>query len=347
MFLAKGAGSSKVIDERHVSPVGQIGYDGQFFYYIALDPAGAPAYLDEPASYRYGRVLYPLAARAVALGRPNLVPWTLLLINLAALVGGTLALALLLQRRGASPFFAFLFGFAPGLYEAVSRDLSEPLAYSLVLGALAVWWWGEQPRPWVAGIVFGLAGITRETTLIFPIVLAAAAFLGLCDGIEHRRGRDVRSAIVLVVLSLSPYIALRIGLLAWLGRDGSPEAARFPWLPFGGLFSHWPLNRMLLEQVWSVAIPSLVAVILVAVFTRRIGPSLLALIGNVAVLVVFLPTPSYDSIVASSRIALGVTCAFMACLPVIPAAQRAQVAFAVAVLAMAPWFALLPTSLGR
>ena len=132
-----------------------------------------------------------------------------------------------------------------------------------------------------------------------------------------RMGKGVKDRCV----SLSPYIALRIGLLAWLGRDGSPEAARFPWLPFGGLFSHWPLNRMLLEQVWSVAIPSLVAVILVAVFTRRIGPSLLALIGNVAVLVVFLPTPSYDSIVASSRIALGVTCAFMACLPVIPEAQ--------------------------
>jgi len=346
-FLSQGAGSSKVIDEHHVAPVGQSGYDGQFFYYIALDPARAPAYLDDPASYRYGRALYPFVARAAALGRASLVPWTLLLVNLVALVGGTLALALLLQRRGASPFFALLFGFAPGLYEAVNRDLSEPLAYSLVLAALAVWWWDDEARPWLAGIVFGLAGITRETTLIFPIVLAAAAFIGLSDGVERRRGRDRRSAIVLVVMSLFPYVALRIGLLAWLGRDGSPDAARFPWVPFGGLFSHWPLNRILLEQVWSVVIPSLVAVILVALFTRRLGPSLLALICNVLVLVVFLPTPSYESIVASSRITLGVTCAFLACLPVIPAQQRAQVALAVALLAMAPWFDLMPTSLGR
>lgn len=347
MFKAQGAGSSKVIDSSDVSPVGQFGYDGQFFYYIALDPRGAPAYLDKPASYRYGRVLYPFAARAAALGRPSLVPWTLLLINLAALVGGTLALALLLQRRGASPFFALLFGFAPGLYEAVSRDLSEPLAYSLVLVALAVWWWDEKPRPWVAGIVFGLAGITRETTLVFPLVLAAAALFGLRDGIERRYGRDLRSAIVLAALSVAPFVALRIALLGWLGRDGSPEAASFPWLPFGGLFSHWPLNRILVEQVWSVVIPSLVAVVLVAVFTRRVGPSLLALICNVAVLVVFLPPASYDSIVASSRITLGVTCAFLACLPVVPAAHRAQVALGVAVLAMAPWFDLIPTSLGR
>jgi hypothetical protein len=347
MFLEQGAGASKVIDEHHVSPAGRSGYDGQFFYYIALDPRRAPGYLDKPASYRYGRVLYPLAARGAALGRASLVPWTLLLINLAALVAGTLALALMLQRRGASPFFALLFGFAPGLYEAVNRDLSEPLAYSLVLAALAVWWWDEEPRPWVAGIVFGLAGITRETTLIFPLVLAAAALFGLRDGIERRYGRDLRSAIVLVVLALAPYAALRIALLSWLGNDGSPEAARFPRVPFGGLLSQWPLNRLLLEQVWSVVIPSFVAVILVAFFTRRVGPSLLALICNVAALVVFLPAPSYDSLVASSRVALGVTCAFLACLPLVPAAQRAQVALGVAVLAMAPWFDLLPTSLGR
>jgi hypothetical protein len=88
-------------------------------------------------------------------------------------------------------------------------------------------------------------------------------------------------------------------------------------------------------------------VILVAVFTRRLGPSLLALICNVAVLVVFLPSPSYEAIVASSRITLGVTCAFLACLPIVPAKERAQVALGVAVLAMAPWFDLLPTSLGR
>jgi hypothetical protein len=347
MFLAQGAGSSEVIDRDHVQPVGEFGYDGQFFYYMALDPGAAPAYLDKPASYRYARALYPFAARATAVGRPSLVPWTLLLINLVAVVGGTLALALMLQRRGASPYFALLFGFAPGLYEAVSRDLSEPLAYSLVLVALAVWWWDDKPRPWSAAILFGLAGITRETTLIFPLALAAAALFGLRDGIEPRRGRDLRSAIVLSVVALAPFVALRVGLLWWLGNDGSPQAARFPRLPFGGLFDHWPLNRILLEQVWSVVIPSLVAVILVAVFTRRLGPSLLALVCNVAVLVVFLPAPSYDSVVASSRIALGITCAFLACLPVIPAAHRAQVALGVAVLAMAPWFDLLPTSLGR
>src|SRR5579871_4588194 len=52
------------------------GYDGQFDYYIALDPANAPLHLDVPA-YRYQRVLYPMLARVVVLGQASLIPYAL------------------------------------------------------------------------------------------------------------------------------------------------------------------------------------------------------------------------------------------------------------------------------
>ena len=346
-FLDQGKGSSATIDRRHIPATGSIGYDGQFFYFTALDPRRAPAYMDEP-TYRYGRVLYPFVVRAAALGQPAAVPWALLLVNLAAVAGGTLALALLLRRRGASPVYAALWGFAPGLYVAVSHDLSEPLAYALVLAGLAAWWWDDRPRPWLAGIIFGLAGLTRETALLFPIALAVAAFAGLSDGSGRRRARDGRSAAIVAVTSLLPYVALKLFLATWLGSAGSaPEAVRFAVLPFGGFLAHWPFDRMLLEQLWGVVLPALLSVVLVGWFTRRLGPTFLALLLNVAVLVVLLPTPSYDALIASSRITLGVTCAFLACLPLIPAAQRAQVALGVAVLAMSPWFDLFPKAFGR
>src|SRR5690349_2063764 len=69
---------SATISHLQASPTGGTGYDGQFYLYIALDPLHARGYLDVPA-YRYARPLYPLAARALALGRKGAVPWTLLL----------------------------------------------------------------------------------------------------------------------------------------------------------------------------------------------------------------------------------------------------------------------------
>lgn len=59
------------------------GYDGQFYYYLAVDPANARFYMDSPG-YRYLRPVYPAAARALALGFREAIPWTLLLVNLVA-----------------------------------------------------------------------------------------------------------------------------------------------------------------------------------------------------------------------------------------------------------------------
>jgi len=347
-FHDQGKGASETIDRHHVA-VGQVtGYDGQFFYYTALDPRHSPSYIDEPG-YLYSRVVYPFLARLISFGRPAAVPLALLIINLAAVAGGTYALALLLRLRGASPVFAALYGLAPGLYIAVKHDLSEPLAYALVLAALVAWWWDDdRQRPWLVGAIFALAVLTRESTYLFPLALAVAALLGLQDGLERRRDRDVRSALIVGGVALLPYLVLRLLLLAWLGSSGSsPEAERFALVPLGGLLSHWPLNSGLLEQLWGVVLPSLVALGLVVWFTRRLGPTLIALVLNVAVLVVFLPTPSYDSLTGSARIALGVVCAFLACLPLIPSTARAEVALVVAVLGMAPWFALFPEAFGR
>ena len=113
------------------------------------------------------------------------------------------------------------------------------------------------------------------------------------------------------------------------------------------MLSHWPLDRLLLEQLWSVVLTALLSLALVAWFTRRVGPTLLALVLNVVFLIVLLPSPSYDALIGSARIALGVTCAFLACLPLIPVGQRAQVALVVAVFGMSPWFALFPDAFGR
>jgi len=69
-------------------PAGSEGYDGQFAYFIAVDPLGAAPLIDVPA-YRYQRIVYPLLARLLALGRREWIPWMLPLVNLIALAAGT------------------------------------------------------------------------------------------------------------------------------------------------------------------------------------------------------------------------------------------------------------------
>lgn len=91
------------------TPNGSLGYDGQFAYRIACDPLGGWRYLDVPA-YHYQRILYPLLARALSLGSTSLLPWVLMLINLAALPGGTALTEAILVENGASRWYALTYG---------------------------------------------------------------------------------------------------------------------------------------------------------------------------------------------------------------------------------------------
>ena len=74
------------------------GYDGQFFFYLAQDPllSGKAASRDQVSSdhidnvaYRYQRILLPLAGWVTSWGNPDVLQWTLPLVNLAAVLAAT------------------------------------------------------------------------------------------------------------------------------------------------------------------------------------------------------------------------------------------------------------------
>ena len=306
-FQGAAPGESAQIDALSGDTVEGIGYDGQFFLFIALDPVHAEPYMDEPP-YRYSRILYPLAARAAGFGQADLIPLALLLVNLLAVGAGTLALAVILRDRGLSPWYAALFGFYPGLFVAVSHDLAEPLAYALAaLGLVAV----ERSRIPLAAALFALAGLARETTLLIPLALAAWPALG------RRRFPDT----ALLAATIVPYLLLRAGLWAWLGSPGDAEAQKLELVPFGGLIAQWPWNALTLEQIYAVVTPALLALAITVV--ARVPRAALALVAvNVLVLVVLLPEPSYVDYDASGRITTGVVLAFLLCLPAVVAAGR-------------------------
>ena len=167
------------------------GYDGQFFYRLALDPftSQQTAFgiaLDLPAR-RQQRILYPLAAWCISGGDPVRVAWALIGLNVAGMgILGWLG-ALWARECGRHALYGLAFPAYPGFVLTLGRDLSEILAACLALaGLLAL----RRQRGLAAGVWLALAVLARESALL--IVLAVAAvWLWEQVGRSRGAGRDL------------------------------------------------------------------------------------------------------------------------------------------------------------
>ena len=313
-------------------PDGTQGYDGQFAYFIARDPSGGCQPCDVPA-YRYQRILYPLLAWVLAFGRPEAVPWTLIVVNVAALVAGTYFTERLLAARGVSRWYALAYGLYGGLVAGLRLDLTEPLAYGLVQGALWAWdrWEvgisdrgsgirdqgsgskrraGFRQRAFlVCCLLLVLAAFAKETTLI----VAAGLFLYL---VLERRWREV------TVLSLAvgvPFAVWQGALWLWLGSPGvgagGAMATPFEWLPFAGLIRvatvSWPVFWLLLAIEGPMFVgPAVWALVASArdLLRGRRHPWTAILMAQ-AVVLPFLPFSTWREPLAMARLGAGLVAA--------------------------------------
>jgi hypothetical protein len=145
---------------------GSAGYDGQFYYRLALDPfleqVSLGPRLDRPA-YRHQRILYPLLARAAALGRWEHIPVAMMLVNLVSLAAlGGLG-AYLAMSLGRSANWGFVFALYPGFGFSVLHDLPEPVAAVFLLGGIVAL---RARRYGAASVFYSLGVLTRETVLV-------------------------------------------------------------------------------------------------------------------------------------------------------------------------------------
>lgn len=332
------------IDPRYHYYPNDIGYDGQYFYYLALDPRNAHDYMDFP-SYRYTRILYPMAARLLALGQPALIPYTLLLLNWLAIGAGTVLVASWLRRRNLSPWLALIYGLYPGLFLALQHDLSEPLAYALVALGIYLYDYGGRGRLLAAGVAFGLAALARETTAVFAICYAAHALLASerPDADWQVRARDNwRSALTLAGLALGPLALYKGFLTLWLGAAGIPPSVLPSLVPFGGLYALWPWNGQQFMGILTVVLPALICAV-AALWALRKGVrdvQVWLLLAQITLFVVLLPYTTFYDIYSTDRVATGVMLAALYCIPFL---DRAMVKNRTWLLASAGlWLALLP-----
>lgn len=205
------------------------GYDGQFNYYIARDPAHAAPCIDNPA-YRYQRILLPLLGRIASLGSADLIPWTFVFINGLSLIVSTRLLEDLLANVGRKIWFVLGYGLFFGIVIAVRLSTSEPLAYGLVI--LAIW---AHHKNWggLAAAALGLAGLAKETTGLFAVGFLLWFAL-------HRRWK---AAAQMILWAGVPFVLWQLYLYAWLGEfgagSGGAKATPFEIIPFGGVIRIW------------------------------------------------------------------------------------------------------------
>jgi hypothetical protein len=143
------------------------GYDGQFYYRFALAPFDLrqPLFgieVDAPA-WRMQRIVYPVLAWFVSLGRPQLVPFALVALNLIGIACIGLFAVRLTQRLKLPALLPFAIGLWPGFMVTLTHDTTEIMSAAFILAALDCYFAGRLVK---FAIVGALATLTRETGVL-------------------------------------------------------------------------------------------------------------------------------------------------------------------------------------
>jgi hypothetical protein len=248
------------------------GFDGQFFYRLALDPAN----LDHTAfgirfdvGLRRARIAYPATAWVLSAGEAAAVPWALIALNVVALTALAFLGAVAAADAGRHRLWGLLVPAFPGLVFTLSRDLSEAVATAGLLAGLLLL---RRRRPWLAGLALALGVLARESTLVAVVGIAAAALAGAVGPGSDRGGRRWRSAPAWLI-PLAAFLAWELIAYAAVGSFPLTSDRGNLTAPFAGLGSqawrwishpthpHFASRLVLLALlVWVVALAALSAV---------------------------------------------------------------------------------------
>jgi hypothetical protein len=190
----------------------QAGYDGQFYYRLALNPFNwaRTAYgITMDQSYRYTRIGYPVLAWLVSFGQHQLVPYVLVLINLFGVAAMAVLGGMFARASGRHALFGLAFAAYFGLVISVGRDTAEPLAEACMLAGLLAY---RRERPVLTAVLFAVGAATRETILLAPAAIALTRLVAIARRQAGPGRADLAWLIPGVaygVLELAAHFALR------------------------------------------------------------------------------------------------------------------------------------------
>jgi hypothetical protein len=208
------------------------GYDGQFYWRMAADPAQMHlrAYLGVrlDSAYRLNRIFFPALVWLVSGGHAGLVSLGMVVVNVAAVLALLVLGIVLLRRQAIAPAWALLLLCVPGLVGSISRDLTETLTCVLGLGAIVAI---REGRTWIAAACLSFAVLTRETMLLAVAVYGVAAIVQIVRR-TRRPGWVDASWIVPILFFVAWQAVVRadIGTVPILSSAGSGDIG----VPFVG-----------------------------------------------------------------------------------------------------------------
>ena len=107
---------------------GEIGYDGQQFLSLALDPflnnPETVDSLDHPI-YRYRRILYPLVSYILGFGNPSLIPYVMVAINAISIITIVAITNLYFKSDNVSKFHSLFTLCIPGVWMVLSLGTAD------------------------------------------------------------------------------------------------------------------------------------------------------------------------------------------------------------------------------
>ena len=251
------------------------GYDGQFYYRLALDPANLhrTAFgITMDAPFRVQRIGYPALAWLLSAGQHAWVPVALVAVNVLALAAVGLAGGTLARDAGRHALWGLLLAGYFGFFMSAGNDLTEPVAAACLLGGIIAC---RRGRPVLAGAAFGYGALTRETVLIAALALGLTRLIPWARRTARPGAADLAWAIP-VVMFAAWQLVLRLATGSVILMDSAASNSS-PGLPFSQFAGAVRMNLGLLRPptgaacIWFLEVAVLAACTAAALASLR-GP---------------------------------------------------------------------------
>ena len=254
------------------------GYDGQFYYRLALDPLTTKRTafgitMEQNPVVRDQRILYPATVWLVSGGNGYVVPFMMVAVNLLSLLLIAWFGLRLADHFGVDSRLAILFPLYPGFILSLSRDTVEIFATLFALSAILA---AVRKNYIAASLLAGAAVLARETTLLY---MAGFGLVALYESVVWKKSyvRVLLCAVPLIIFLIWEIVLRSIWGSLPVQDLGPHDLSMMPFVEYGRWMAiHWAEAmepRIRYSHLYTLAafvlIPVFLVFIIYAIATRR------------------------------------------------------------------------------